>query len=73
MEEFLQKTLLPLLSVEKMKEVMKRVAQLGYPSFYLAKVPKVRQRILEKVRSLHAVENYHLINIKMKMERLKQY
>lgn len=47
-------------------------ARLGYLLFYLAKVQKVHQRTLKKVHSLRVVENYHPINIKMKMEILEQ-
>lgn len=47
-------------------------ARLGYLLFYLAKVQKVHQHTLKKVLSLRVVENYHPINIKMKMEILEQ-
>lgn len=68
----MQKILLQLQSDRKMKEAMKKVARLGYLLFYLAKVQKVHQRTLKKVHSLRVVENYHPINIKMKMEILEQ-
>ncbi|BEJ86640.1 hypothetical protein B10525_17730 (plasmid) [Campylobacter jejuni] len=66
------KILLQLQSDGKMKEAMKKVARLGYLLFYLAKVQKVHQHTLKKVLSLRVVENYHPINIKMKMEILEQ-
>lgn len=69
----MQKILLQLQSDGKMKEAMKKVARLGYLLFYLAKVQKVHQRTLKKVRSLHAVVNYLLVNIKMNQEIQKQH